>query len=140
MLYRVPQPASALLTANSGNANPAPSLTGKGLGMVTHFAVAPRNSSVINFYVDTGLNYKGLFPRRDNDVLGVAFAYGHLNNSPQGNEGNSNPGYEIVFEATYQIVLTPRLILQPDLQYVIRPSSTDVSNALVLGAHAAVSF
>ena len=68
-----------------------------------------------------GLNYKGLIPTRDNDVLGVAFAYGHLNNNPQGNDGSSNPGYEMVFEATYQIVLTPWLSFQPDLQYVIAP-------------------
>ena len=30
---------------------------------------------MINFYVDGGLNYNGLIPTRDNDVLGVAFAY-----------------------------------------------------------------
>ena len=95
---------------------------------------------MINFYVDCGLTYKGLIPTRDNDVLGVAFAYGHLNNNPQGNDGSSNPGYEMVFEATYQIMLTPWLSLQPDVQYVIHRSSTDIPNALVLGAHATISF
>jgi porin len=140
MLYRVPQPASVPVTANSGQQIAAPSLTNKGLGIFTYIGLAPRNSSVINFYVDGGLNYKGLIPTRDNDVLGVAFAYGHLNNNPQGNDGSSNPGYEMVFEATYQIVLTPWLSFQPDLQYVMQPSSTDIPNALVLGAHATISF
>jgi len=140
MLYRVPQPASVSVIANNVQQTAAPSLTDKGLGIFAYIGLAPRNSSVINFYVDGGLNYKGLIPTRDNDVLGVGFAYGHLNNNPQGNDGSSNPGYEMVLEATYQIALTPWLSFQPDLQYVMQPSSTDIPNALVLGAHAAISF
>jgi porin len=140
MLYRVPQPASVSVIANNAQQTAAPSLTDKGLGIFAYIGLAPRNSSVINFYVDSGLNYKGLIPTRDNDVLGVGFACGHLNNNPQGNDGSSNPGYEMVLEATYQIVFTPWLSFQPDLQYVRQPSSTDIPNALVLGAHATISF
>ena len=139
MLYRVPQPSLGTSVSN-GKQTAAPSLTDKGLGIFTHMGLAPRNSSVINFYVNGGLNYKGLIPTRDNDVLGVAFACGHLNNSPQGNNGRSDLGFEMVLETTYQIVLTPWLSFQPDLQYVIQPSSSDIPNALVLGAHATVSF
>jgi porin len=140
MLYRVPQPGPAPAVSNNRKQTAAPSQTDKGLGIFTHIGLAPRNSSVINFYVDGGLNYKGLIPTRDNDVLGVAFDYGHLNNNPQGNDGSSNPGYEIVLEATYQMELTQWLSLQPDVQYVIHPSGTDTANALVLGAQATVSF
>lgn len=139
MLYRVSQPVSVSVMANGGKQTAAASLTDKGLGAFTHIGLAPRDSSVINFYIDGGLNYKGLIPTRDNDVLGVAFAYGHLSNNPQGNDGRSNPGYEMVFETTYQIKLAPWLSIQPDLQYVI-PSGTDIGNALVLGAQAIVSF
>ena len=138
-LYRVPKPVSAPAVSNTGKQTTGASPTGKGLGIFTHIGFAPQNSSLVNFYVDSGLNHKGLLPTRDNDVLGVAFAYGHLNNNPQDNEGSSNPGYEIVVEATYQIELTPWLSLQPDLQYVIHPS-TDIANALVLGARATFSF
>lgn len=95
---------------------------------------------MLNFYVEGGLNYKGLIPTRDNDVFGVAFAYGHLNNNPPGSDESSNSGYEMVLEATYQIMFTPWLSFQPDVQYVIQASSTDIPNALVLGAHATVSF
>jgi porin len=140
MLYRVPQPAPVSVMANSAKQTAAPSLTDKGLGIFAYIGLAPRNSSVINFYIDGGLNYKGLIPTRDNDVLGVGFAYGHLHNNPQGSDGSSNPGYEMVFEATYQIMLTPWLSLQPDVQYVIQKSSADIPNALVLGTHATVSF
>ena len=140
MLYRVPQPGPAPAVSNNRKQTAAPSQTDKGLGIFTHIGLAPRNSSVINFYFDGGLNYKGLIPTRDNDVLGMAFAYGHLSNNPQDNEGSSNPGYEIVLEATYQMELTQWLSLQPDVQYVIHPSGTDTANALVLGAQATVSF
>jgi porin len=140
MLYRVPQPVSPPAVGNNSKQTAVPSPTDKGLGIFTHIGLAPRNSSVINFYFDGGLNYKGLIPTRDHDVLGVAFAYGHLSTNAQGNDGSSNPGYEIVLEATYQMELTPWLSLQPDVQYVIHPSGTDIANALLLGAQATVSF
>ena len=54
--------------------------------------LSPQNSSFINFYIDGGLTYKGLIPSRDNDVLGVAVAYGHLTNDPQDKQGRSTPG------------------------------------------------
>ena len=115
-------------------------ITDKGLGIFTHIGFCPPNSSLINFYIDGGLNYKGLIPTRDNDVLGVAVAYGHLSNNPKNAEENSFPGYEIAIEATYQIELTSWFSLQPDVQYVLHPSGTDIANALVLGARATISF
>ena len=141
MLYRVPQPASTTEVGKSDkDTTIASTLTDKGLGIFTHIGLAPRSSSVINFYVSGGLNYKGLVPTRDNDLVGVAFAYVHLKNDPKDNDGSSNPGYEIVFEATYQIEVATWLSVQPDLQYVIHPSGTNIPNALVLGARATVSF
>ena len=125
---------------NDGKQIPAAPSTDKGLGIFTHIGFAPRNSGLINFYIDGGLNYKGLVPTRDSDILGVAIAYGHLRDNAQGVEGKSNPGYEIVFEATYQIEVATWLSLQPDLQYVIHPSGTNIANALVLGARTTVSF
>ena len=140
MLYRVPWPNSGPDVDNKSKQTTAASLTNKGLGIFTHIGLSPQNSSIINFYIDGGLNYKGLIPSRDNDVLGVAVAYGHLSSNPQSNQGRSNPSYEILLEATYQIELTTWLSVQPDLQYVIHPSGADIANALVLGARTTVSF
>jgi len=140
MLYRVPQPGPAPAAGNNGKQTAAASPTNKGLGVFAHIGYVPESSSFINFYLDCGLSYKGLIPTRDHDVLGVAFAYGHLSTNAQDNEERSNPGYEIVFEATYQIELAPWLSVQPDLQYVFHPSGTDIANALVLGARTTVSF
>src|SRR5262249_6135477 len=93
MLYRGPPTFSVPRVDNDGKQTPAAFSTEKGLGIFTHIGFAPRNFSLMNFYVDGGINYKGLIPTRDNDVLGVAFAYGHLNNNPEGNQGSSFPGY-----------------------------------------------
>jgi len=140
MLYRVPHSDSPPSPDNKGQQTGAASITNKGLGVFAHIGYVPESSSFINFYLDGGLSYKGLIPTRDHDVLGVAFAYGHLSNNAQDNEGRSNPGYEIVIEATYQIELAPWLSVQPDLQYVFHPSGTDIANALVLGARTTLSF
>ena len=139
MLYRVRRP-DFTTPDNKNNQTASVSVTNKGLGAFTHVGIAPRNSSLINFYIDGGLTYKGLIPSRDSDILGFAIAYGHLSNDPAQSQGTSDRGYEIVFEATYQIELTAYLSLQPDLQYVIHPSGTDIANALVLGARTTVSF
>ena len=140
MLYRVPVPYPVPVQTDDGKQTAAAILTHKGLGVFTHIGFSPQNSSFINFYIDGGLSYKGLIPMRDSDILGLAIAYGHLRNNAQDNEGRSNPGCEIVFETTYQIEVAPWLSLQPDLQYVIHPSGTDIANAVVLGAHTTVSF
>ena len=140
MLYLV---HDSEIEATAGDNSPpvtAASHTNKGLGMFTHIGLSPQNISFINFYIDGGLTYKGLIPSRDNDVLGIAVGYGHLTDDPQHNQGRSNPGYEIILETTYEIELASCLSLQPDLQYVIHPSGTDIANALVVGARTTVSF
>ena len=140
MLYRVSDRTSAPVVNNNGQQPTAASSTNKGLGVFTHIGLSPQNFSFINFYIDGGLTYKGLIPSRDNDVLGVAVGYGHLTNDPQNRQGRSNPGYEIILETTYQIELATWLSFQPDLQYVIHPSGTNIPNALVLGARTTLSF
>jgi porin len=140
MLYREPHSDVAPVTDSKGLQTNAASSTNQGLGMFTHVGLSPQSSSFINFYIDGGLTYKGLIPSRDNDVLGVAVGYGHLTNDPQDNQGRSNPGYEIILETTYAIELTSWLSLQPDFQYVIHPSGTNIANALVLGARTTLSF
>jgi porin len=140
MLYRVPR-SDSLPVRDNKDQQPTPvSPTDKGLGAFTHIGLSPQNSSFINFYIDGGLTYKGLISSRDNDVLGIAVGYGHLKNNPQDNKGGSNPNYEMLLETTYQIELATWLSLQPDLQYVIHPSGTNIPNALVLGARTTLSF
>lgn len=116
----------------------------QGLGWFGRIAGAPSDRNFINFYFDTGLSYKGLIPGRDDDTLGLAFAYAQLSPGARSglrDEGSSPVGAEMVIELTYQVQVTKWLIVQPDLQYIVNPGGTrDFENALVLGGRAAIVF
>ena len=116
----------------------------QGLGWFHRIAFAPPGNNFTDFYVDTGLTYKGLLPGRAEDTLGVAFAYAQLSNggrSSLSDGGASAVGAEMGLEFTYQAAITPWFIVQPDLQYIINPGATsDVGNALVVGCRAKLSF
>ncbi len=116
----------------------------QGLGWFGRIAFTKEDRNFLNFYFDVGLTYKGLIPSRDDDTIGIAFAYAQLGNTARNSlieEGSVGVGAEMVLELTYQCQLTPWLIVQPDLQYIINPGGTqDLGNALVIGARAAVTF
>ncbi len=116
----------------------------QGLGFLGRVAFTPADRNFVNFYFDTGLSYKGLIPTRDNDTIGIAFGYAQLSNGARSSlqeEGASPTGAEMVIELTYQAEITPWLIVQPDLQYIINPGgATDLNNALVIGGRAAITF
>jgi porin len=116
----------------------------QGLGFFGRIAFTKEDRNFLNFYFDTGLTYKGLIPTRDNDTIGIAFAYAQLGNTAQNSlidEGSVGVGAEMVLEATYQAQITPWLIIQPDIQYIINPGGTqDLGNAFVIGGRAAITF
>jgi len=116
----------------------------QGLGFFGRVAFTPADRNFVNFYFDTGLTYKGLIPTRDNDTTGIAFGYAQLSNGARNSlqeEGVSPIGADMVMEFTYQAEITPWLIVQPDLQYIINPGgATDLKNAFVIGGRAAITF
>jgi porin len=87
--------------------------------------------NLVSFGVNGGLALHDPLPGRKNDTLALGFGYVRLSNSAIGFSTDSalyNPtvftpvrSYEAVFEATYQVQLTPYAQLQPDLQYVSNP-------------------
>jgi porin len=130
-------------------------LTDEGLGFFGRVAYQPSDRNFLDFYCDTGFNYKGLLPTRHNDVLGLGFAYGQISNgmrNPQADLSSSpiySPpngaatvlNYEMAFETTYVAAITPWMNLQPNLQYIIHPGATSqIGNALVLGLRATINF
>jgi porin len=130
-------------------------LTDEGLGVFGRIAYEPSDRNFLDFYCDTGFNYRGLLPTRHNDILGISFAYGQVSNGMRSSQTNlsSTPTYalpngvatalndEMAFEATYVAAITPWLTLQPDVQYILHPGATSqLGNALVLGIRATVVF
>lgn len=156
MLYREPgesAPAGltkddkTVLDAKGGKSFKAPvplEKSDQGLGWFGRIAFTPADRNFVGFYFDTGITYKGLLPTRDNDTVGVGIGYAQLSNgarSSLADEGASPTGAEIVLEFTYQAEITPWLVVQPDLQYIINPGgSSGLNNALVVGGRASVTF
>jgi porin len=71
-----------------------------------------------------GLAYIGLIPGRDDDVVGAGVACAKL--------FQGGTGQETVFELFYKASITPRVSIQPDMQYVASPSGI-YPDALVVG-------
>ncbi len=130
-------------------------LSDEGMGVFGRVAYEPSDRNFMDFYCDTGIDYKGLIPTRHNDVLALGFAYGQVSNgirNPQafinGDPTYASPdtsaialNYEMAFETTYIAQITPWLTLQPDIQYIIHPgASQNLGNALVAGLRATVNF
>ena len=93
---------------------------------------------------DAGTIWQGIIPGRDQDQWLFTFLIGNFS-SPYGNSlegsGTPEPTYEAVLETSYIIQLNKYLSIQPDLQYIIRPSgSGNIPNALVIGLQAVLSF
>jgi len=105
----------------------------------------PGNRNVIGWYFDTGFNFTGFLPGRDNDVAGIAFARSSFSRSFSDYQQSANAtdafNSEMVIEATYRAQLTPWWMLQPDLQIILTPGGERNSpNAVVLGLRTAISF
>jgi porin len=118
---------------------------------------SPGDRNLIPFYAEAGLAYKGLIPGRENDNLGVSIDYAHISNRASRLDQDTrfftgNPlfpirNHEMALELTYQTQVTPWLLVQPDVQYIINPGghvlNADGSvrrNALVFGLRSAITF
>lgn len=117
----------------------------RGLRFFSRIAFEPEDRNILNFYCDTGLNFKGLLPKRGQDLFGIACGYGLFGNDGvnaiQQSQGTALANTTFDIEMTYQAALTPWLSLQPDLQYIIHPRMTQTyPNALVIGLRASVTF
>ena len=85
---------------------------------------------------ETGLNYIGLLPGRDEDVASLGFIYGK-----HSNEITDVKSHESVLELTYIYQLSPAIYIQPDIQWINRPSGDNtVGDAWAIGLRLGVTF
>jgi porin len=137
-----------------------PDTATQGLAAFLRIGYAPPNRNLISFEVDAGLTFKGLFPGRELDVLGVAASYARIGNAVSRLDRDAvlftsieRPirDYEAVLEVTYEARVTPWWIMQPDLQFAFRPgghaavplptpTGQPIPNALVLGLRSTITF
>jgi porin len=135
-----------------------PADSDSGLNGFVRAAIAPgQDRNIINWYLDMGLAYKGLVRGRDNDTVGVAFAYANIGGVADlararntfEDDSDPIPNSEAVVEVTYQAAITPSLTIQPFFEYVIRPGgnapnpnkpNSSIQDAAVFGIRTAATF
>ena len=125
---------------------------GAPLGLSGNARRLPNDRNFITVSVDAGAVYKGIFRRQkeSQDSLGIGFVYNSVSDNVrhavavarnEGVQGVLNFESEPVLEATYVLPVTGHWQLQPDLQWVIRPGSSDAfRNALVIGLRSSLTF
>ncbi len=132
----------------------------QGLNLFLRAGGTPADRNLIDFYVDGGAGYKGLFAGRDDDVLGLAVAYAGISGDASSLDEDARRfnaiaspvrDFEAVLELTYIAQLKPYWTLQPDLQYVIHPGGNvanpkdasgtrEIEDAFVIGLRTTLKF
>ena len=101
-----------------------------GASVFLRASASPGDRNLVDVYVDTGIAYRGLFPGRSDDTLGLALGFTHISRAArrldtiaavQGDTPTPRRSAETLVEATYQAVLAPGIALQPTIQYVVHP-------------------
>jgi carbohydrate-selective porin OprB len=107
----------------------------QGLGAFTRFGLTDGDANPISTFWSAGVQYQGLIPRRDNDVLGFAVANSRLGDYAEAVERN-----ETVYEMYYNIEIAPWMHVSPSLQVITNPGGQDVGDAVVAGIRMHISF
>jgi porin len=103
----------------------------QGLGLFARFGRADPDTNRIEWFWSFGLQYRGLLPGRDFDVLGAA-VYEAIGSGRYRDEVNPDFERETGLEIYYQVALLPWLAVTPDFQYIIDPGAAgDSRNAVV---------
>jgi porin len=133
-----------------------PGTEDQGLSGFIRAGGVPNDRNLISFYADGGVLYKGLLPRRPDDKVGIAAAYARVGGNARSLDADvglfGNFIYpirtgETMIEMMYQAQLAPWWMLQPELQYIVRPGggvpNSDGSirpNAWVIAVRSSLNF
>lgn len=111
----------------------------QGLDLFVMASLVPKNRNAIQRHLAMGMNYTGLIPSRDQDVLGLAVTQSYFSGSYR--EANNVDPYEMTLEGTYHIRVNDYLSIQPDMQYVYNPSGNkDIKHASVFTLRSVLNF
>ncbi|MDP6636870.1 MAG: carbohydrate porin [Phycisphaerae bacterium] len=107
----------------------------QGLGAFFRYGLSDSDVGDPRTFYSAGVQYRGLIPTRNDDVLGVGWATG-VRSRQSGATGD-----ESVIEAYYNIRIAPWLNITPSVQYISNPGgSASTDNAAVLGLRMQISF
>lgn len=108
----------------------------QGLGAFCQCSWAPADRNQIDQHYGAGLVYRGLIPLRDADTMGIGFTLVRFSADLGELTGQTS---ENAIELFYKARLREWLAVQPDMQYIARPSGLE-RDALVVGLRFEASF
>ena len=129
-----------------------------GIGVFARLMGAPGDRNLLNFYVDTGVTWKGIVPGRGGDTAGLGFALSRTSDTAVQRDSDTRAlvdatypirRHESVLELTYQVQIAPWWQVQPTAQYVfnlnggvLNPAnpSKRLGDAAVFGIRTDVTF
>jgi len=104
----------------------------QGLGAFLRYGFAQREVNRIDNFWSLGVQYQGLIPKRDTDVLGFGVAQSILSDRFR-KVTNPEADRESVYELYYKIVVTPWLAITPDLQFLTNPGGVGAHKDTFVG-------
>ncbi len=121
-----------------------------GISVFSRISGSPDDRNPINFFVDGGIIFAGLVPRRPDDKFGASFTYAQFSESILAFDrdllkfgGTGVPrDYEANLELNYQAQIIPGWLVQPNVQFIWHPSGTDtrLNDAMVVGVRSFVHY
>lgn len=108
---------------------------GQGVGVFGQYGWAPDDRSEANHYLGGGLQWTGVIPGQDEDVMGLGVFYVDFSD----NAGFTDSG-ETAIEAFYKWQASGWMSIKPDIQYIINPGGSGADDALALGVRWEVVF
>lgn len=109
----------------------------QGLTLIGQVGFTPTTKNDVNRYFGAALHYRGIIPKRDNDIMGVGVA--SANFSTRLADIDSRTGQENAFECFYRIQVNPWLYFQPDVQFIMNPGGS-YQNSVALGFRSVIKF
>ena len=116
----------------------------RGLALFARAGTANSGINKFNYHVGFGAVYTGLFPGREEDMLGLAVAHAHCGAEFKKlvlDAGSIVRNGELTVEITYRAQLTPWLAIQPNIQQIIQPGAdAAIRDATVIGTRIEIKF
>jgi len=129
-----------------------------GISVYSRIAATPADRNLVSFYLDGGVVFAGMLPRRPDDRFGASFIYAEMSNRARAFDrdmvaftGQDRPirNYELTFDLTYLAQIKPGWTIQPVFQYVINPGgrvpdpvspSLPIKGGAVIGVRSTINY
>lgn len=103
----------------------------QGLGAFFRYGHSDSERNDVTDFWSIGVQYKGLFEGRAEDILGAGLAHGTFSDK---SAATYTDDYEAAYEVYYSMSLAPWLYVSPDFQYIVNPGGdAGIDDAVVIG-------